>query len=89
MKVKAWLNHSAIPATNAREARKHKNDILRLSQLLSLRTRIPTPKTISQDLQSFLIELKQNPPDLKSLGLKNQTLATILSLLENVYTETT
>ncbi len=84
MKVKAWLNYSSME-NGANNAKKHKHDIIRLSQLLSFNTRISLSQAISQDLRSFLFELKQNPPDLKSLGLKNQILEIILKLLENIY----
>ena len=85
MKIKAWLNYSSAFTNGSHNAKKHKHDILRLSQLLSLDTKIPISKTISQDLHSFLLELKRNPPDLKSLGLKNQTLETIERFLETIY----
>ena len=85
MKVKAWLNHCSTSKNGAHNAKKHKNDILRLSQLLSFNTQIFVPRAISQDLHYFLLELKQNPPDLRSLGLKNQTLETTQRLLETVY----
>lgn len=69
-----------------RDIRKHKNDIIRLFQLLSPNTSIELPSTIQQDFQIFLDEVKTGPSfDCKSLGLKNMNSDKIIGILEEIY----
>lgn len=89
LKARAWLNLSALSNTDAavdeKNVRKHKNDIIRLYQLLTITTRIHLPAIIKQDMKKFLQELKKNPPDLKMLGLKHTRLDDLIANLDQVY----
>lgn len=88
MKVRAWLNLSALYTegkVNQKDSRKHKNDIIRLYQLLSANIRINLPLNIKQDILKFLNELRQNPPDLKNLGFKHGNLKDIITNLSQIY----
>lgn len=69
-----------------RDIRKHKNDILRLFQLLSPDTRIDLPSSIHNDFKIFLDEMKMGfPVDCKSLGLKNMSAEKVIEILEEIY----
>lgn len=69
-----------------RDIRKHKNDIIRLFQLLSPNARISLPAPIYKDFQFFLDEMKIGPSfDCKSIGLKNMNANKIIGILEEIY----
>ena len=61
LKAIAWLDLKARKdqgaAIDARDIRKHLNDVLRLSQLLASTTRIPLDPKIGSDLARFLAEV--------------------------------
>ena len=60
-KAKAWLNLTDRKAkgyyVQSRHIRKHKNDIIRLSALLSQDTKIVLPTIIADDMAIFLSEV--------------------------------
>jgi hypothetical protein len=69
-----------------KDIRKHKNDILRLHQLLSINQQLILPDSIKEDMELFLDFLSRDRnPDLKSLGIKNTTLQKVLTDLRNIY----
>lgn len=69
-----------------RDIRKHKNDVLRLFQLLSPDNRIKLPSSIQADFHAFLNSMKNNPSfDCKSLGLKNINSNEIIEILKEIY----
>lgn len=69
-----------------RDIRKHKNDIIRLFQLLSPSNRISLPDPIHKDFQIFLEELKARPSfDCRSLGLKNMSSDKVIDILKEIY----
>ncbi len=74
LKAHAWLDLTERKArgepVDSKNIRKHANDVIRLSQLLSPESRIPTPTKIAEDLERFLESITADdtyPP--KSLGL--------------------
>ncbi len=90
LKAKAWLeltyerlrNESVV---NSNDIKKHKNDILRLHQLLSIDDSIILPEQIKSDLVQFLQKNENNHIDLKTLGLKNIQYRDILDRLKIIY----
>jgi len=69
-----------------RDIRKHKNDIIRLFQLLSPDTRINLPPSIQNDFKTFLDNVKTGfALDCKSLGLKNINSDKVIEILEEIY----
>jgi hypothetical protein len=90
LKAVAWLDMKARAsrgeAVDARDIRKHANDVLRLSQLLAPDTRIDATEKIGADINRFLdgvlAEGDINPAD---LGLRG-SLAEILARVRNAYT---
>jgi hypothetical protein len=89
LKAVAWLDMKARAArgepVDARDIRKHANDVLRLSQLLAPDTRIPAAGKIVADLRRFLdgilTEGEINPG---ALGLKG-TLAELVERIRTAY----
>jgi hypothetical protein len=89
LKARAWLNLSQQLKTQGnvdeKNVRKHKNDIIRLYQLLSASMRLSLPRNVQEDMQKFLKECTNNPPDLKALGLKHTALGAIVNNLSQIY----
>ena len=72
--------------TDERDIRKHRNDIIRLYQLLSPNQQVQLPQSIKKDFQIFLERLKNNGPiDCKSLGLPHIFGDRIIAALEGIY----
>lgn len=74
LKASAWLDLSERQAKgekiDAKNIRKHANDVLRLSQLLAPETRIPLAARIAEDLDRFLDGIQSDRSiDPKSLKL--------------------
>lgn len=91
LKASAWLDLSARQqageAVDSRNVRKHLNDVLRLSQLLSPELTIGLPEKVALQMKAFLQQLPANAPDLKSLGLdRSSTLPTLIERLRKIYT---
>lgn len=69
-----------------KDIRKHRNDVIRLYQLLSPNNRTKLPLSIEKDMQFFLSNLKKDKSiDCKSLGLKHANINTIVEMLEEIY----
>jgi len=72
LKAKAWLDLStrkaAGEAVDSRHIRKHKNDVFRLSGVLSPNAKIEASATIMADLTAFCAAMQAEAVDLKSLG---------------------
>jgi hypothetical protein len=74
LKAHAWLDLSERKGrgepVDSKSIRKHANDVIRLSQLLSPESRVPSPRKISEDLERFLRALTADETYLpKSVGL--------------------
>ncbi len=68
------------------DIRKHKNDIIRLFQMLTPETRINLPSTIQNDFKNFLDMIRTGfPLDYKILGLKNIRTDQVIETLEKIY----
>jgi hypothetical protein len=72
-KVKAWLDLSerkaAGEAVDSRHIRKHKNDVFRLSEILSSTITVDAPTAIKADLTNFCAAMENETVDMGSLGL--------------------
>lgn len=73
LKAHAWLDLSDRKArgepVDSKNIRKHANDVIRLSQLLSPEVRIPSPQKIVEDMNRFLTTLAADETySPKSLG---------------------
>ncbi len=89
LKAKAWLDLSErrFKGENIdnRSLRKHKNDVFRLYQILSPTLNGEVPDTIKQDLREFLVHMKREDIDFKSLGLKSVKRKSVLADIWNIY----
>lgn len=90
LKAIAWLDLSARKEAgakvDAKDVRKHLNDVLRLSQLLAPATRIPLVAKIGADMTRFLTAVAaDNSIDPKALQLGNATVAALVARIAQAY----
>lgn len=89
LKSKAYLDLSQRrhegDKIDKKDIKKHKNDVFRLYQILSPDTEMVLPETISDDMNRFFIEIVDDPPDLKALGIHGTGLAEVLNNLKKIY----
>ena len=90
LKAVAWLDMKERVArgevVDARDIRKHANDVLRLSQLLTPDTRIAVVETIAADVGRFLDGiLAEADMDPRAIGIPG-TLADIAARIRSAYT---
>lgn len=71
------------------DIRKHKNDIIRLSAILTEEDINDLPDSITQDLEKLIEEFRNDPPDVaaisKTLGVPNLDIETIIQQLEKTF----
>ena len=90
LKAIAWLDLNARKEqgakVDAKDVRKHQNDVLRLSQLLAPATRIPLAAKIGDDMARFLSAMaSDNSIDPKALQLGNVTVAELVARIAQAY----
>lgn len=90
LKARAWLDlvNRKISGDNVdeKQIRKHKNDILRLYQLLTPKTRIPLSVNIKYDLKKFVSHIASSESvNMKSLGLKHLNFPEVVTNLKRIY----
>ncbi len=90
LKAVAWLELRARKArgdqVDAKDIRKHLNDVLRLSQLLAPATRIPLHTKIGQDMAQFLIAVAADASvDPKALQLGGVTVTELVGRIAQAY----
>lgn len=89
LKAKAWLDLSARKAAgenvDGKDIKKHKNDIFRLSTLLSGEMRVMLPDSVYADMTAFLYAMEAEPLDPVKLSIRRQTKEELLGRLGAVY----
>lgn len=70
---------------DSKAIRKHKNDAIRLSQLLTGNERVSLSKSITNDMNAFIDACEANPVDTKTLGLIGISMNEILDILKSIY----
>jgi len=90
LKAKAWLDlsqrYQSGEIVDSRNIKKHKNDVLRLFQVIPPDLRVSSPDSVTRDMTDFVeAVLAENSVDLKQLGLVGITLSELLERLTNVY----
>lgn len=91
LKARAWLDLTARKIAgetiDSKDITKHKNDVLRLYQLLNPDLRVELPDTVRKDLIAFLgaITTDLQPPLLKQLGIVGVHPSEVLQTLRMVY----
>jgi hypothetical protein len=89
LKSRAWLDlcqlkSSGVPI-DSKDIKKHKNDVFRLYQILSMDTDITLPQSIADDMRMFLEKVSDEPPDLKKLEIRNTSLEDVIGNLKKIY----
>ena len=65
--------------------KKHKNDVFRLSQLITEESRQALNEEIEADMKRFLNEMEKENVDLKALGIRGFSQESMISLLKICY----
>jgi hypothetical protein len=89
LKARAWLDLSSRrddgASVDQRDIRKHRNDVLRLTQLLSPTTEIDMMPSIQQDMAIFIDHFERDASlDLRSLGIQTSR-EQVIELLRRAY----
>ena len=89
-KAKAWLDlterKNAGENVDSKNIRKHKNDVFRLTALLTQNTKVTVSSTVLADIQTFLTAMQEETVDTKQLGLARDK-QNILEDLLRIYEE--
>ncbi len=70
---------------DSRNIKKHKNDVLKIAQLLSPTQTVLVTDVIKQHMRDFIEAIQDENIKMKSLGLIDITLADVISLWKKVY----
>ncbi len=88
-KAKAWLdlrerklNGEQVDSKNIK---KHKNDVFRLAQLITLDTSQELSADIAEDMKSFLSVMQDEDIDMKSLGIRGRSKEKMIEALLKCY----
>lgn len=88
-KIRAFLDLSERKvkgeAVDSKNIRKHKNDVMRLSILLTENTQIVVSNEIYNDITAFLDEMKNETIDVKQLGIRNLSQADVIERIKRAY----
>jgi len=89
LKARAFLDLSNRKATgehvDSSDIKKHRNDILRLFNILDLSQPIEVPQSIKDDLSACFERMRQEAVDPKQFGVRNRSLEDVLEALEKLY----
>lgn len=88
-KMKAWLDLRQKKAdgahVNERDLKKHKNDVFRLFPLVEPTVQVAISLPVESDVKQFIDAMKNEPVDLKKLGVEGMPLEEILSALKRMF----
>lgn len=88
-KAKAWLDLNERKSNgekiDTKNIKKHKNDIFRLTQLVTANTKQIISAEIADDMRKFLSRMECEDIDLKSIGIRNANKTEMLDLLYNCF----
>lgn len=89
MKAKAWLDLTARredgDGVDADDIKKHRNDVIRLWQLLPADARVQLSGGIAEDMAAFLARGLAGAPEPKVLGVRGATLGDVKAALHRTY----
>lgn len=88
-KARAWLDLSKRredgEQVDDKDIKKHRNDVFRLYQIISLQDRVSLPPEVAKDLKAFLQATEGSGLDLSQIGIKGSTLVDAVYGLKQVY----
>jgi len=91
LKARAWLDLGARRQEGApvdsKAITKHKNDVVRLFQLLDPNATLDIPDTIVGDMDQFITAMATESVNLKALGIPSMDWGTLLDRLGALYVE--
>ena len=91
-KAKAWLaltqKKASGQSVDSKNIRKHKNDVFRLSTLLTQQAQVAVSDSVLADLRAFLTAMRDEAVDLKQLGLTRDKETVIADLMRTYTAET-
>jgi len=89
LKARAWLDltarREAGESIDSKDIRKHRNDIIRLFQVIEPDARPDIPEAVAQDMDEFLSRMVKEKVALKALGITGKSLEEIVAVLRNIY----
>ena len=89
LKARAWIDlterHERGEDVSRRDIKKHRNDIIRLSQLISPGARIALSDSIGADMAEFVAQALSDGAEPKAFGVIGMTLQDVRLLLRAVY----
>jgi hypothetical protein len=89
LKARAWIDlsarHASGEAVSRDDIKKHRNDIIRLAQLISPEERIVLPEAIRTDVAEFAKRALSEGAEPKAFGVIGLTLDRVRELLTTVY----
>lgn len=87
--MKAWSDLTQRKANgdkvDSKNIKKHKNDVLKISQLLSPQLQVELPDSIKDDMRIFIAGIADDTVDMKNLGLAGLTLKQIIDSIHAIY----
>lgn len=88
-KAKAWLDLTERKQNgehvDGKNIRKHKNDVFRMSVLITEESRVQTDDVIRKDMEKFLEGMRREKVDMKSIGVSGRRQEELIELLQNCY----
>ena len=88
-KAKAWLDLKERKLNgeqvDSKNIKKHKNDVFRLAQLITVNTSQVLSPEIAEDMKKFLSEIADETVDLKSLGIRGTDKQKMIDMLYLCY----
>lgn len=88
-KAKAWIDLKERKAkgesVDSKNIKKHKNDVFRLTQLITKDTRQTLSAEIKEDMKAFLVSMKNEEVDMKSLGIRGGNKDKMIEMLFQCY----
>lgn len=88
-KMRAYCDLSARRAkgetVDSKDIKKHKNDVLKISQVLSPTSKIHVAEVIKQHMREFITEIAGQDISMKSLGLAGIAVEDIIGLWQKIY----
>ena len=88
-KMRAWSDLTERKANgeeiDSKNIKKHKNDVFRISQLLSPAQTVSISDSIKDDMRVFIAAMPAENIDLKQLGIKDITFDQIIESINTIY----
>ncbi|MDO4337891.1 MAG: hypothetical protein Q4C91_07360 [Eubacteriales bacterium] len=88
-KAKAWMDLTERKASgehiDSKNIKKHKNDVFRLTELIDPMVKVVAPRRVYVDIQEFVDRMKDEPIDIKKLGIIGRTKDQILQEVGELY----